>query len=318
VMNHRSNMDYVLVTYLAASRSALSYAVGEWARVWPLSWLIRASGAYFIRRKSNSPLYRRVLSRYVQMATEEGVAQAIFPEGGLSLDGRVGTPKLGILSYIVDAYRTDGRDVVFVPVSIAYDRVIEDRVLTAAHRTGERRFRASVGAIILFVGRQLRRVLTGRFEKFGTASVGFGAPVSLGAFLAGRHDNVTPALADELMARIACNVAVLPVPLICAAIGTDREVAEADLALRVGALVQRLEAAGAPLRLPAGSPEGAIRAALAILTLRKVVERRGAILVVPERDKDLIGFYAASVAQHLSAPAAYDSPEKPEIGRISE
>lgn len=32
VINHRSNMDYVLVTWLAAERSALSYAVGEWAR----------------------------------------------------------------------------------------------------------------------------------------------------------------------------------------------------------------------------------------------------------------------------------------------
>ena len=36
VMNHRSNMDYVLVAYMAANRSALSYAVGEWARTWPL------------------------------------------------------------------------------------------------------------------------------------------------------------------------------------------------------------------------------------------------------------------------------------------
>ena len=52
VMNHRSNMDYVLVTYLAAQRSALSYAVGEWARIWPISLLIRAMGAFFIRRKS--------------------------------------------------------------------------------------------------------------------------------------------------------------------------------------------------------------------------------------------------------------------------
>ncbi|MEJ2037129.1 MAG: 1-acyl-sn-glycerol-3-phosphate acyltransferase, partial [Maritimibacter sp.] len=50
VMNHRSNMDYVLVTWLAAERSHLSYAVGEWARRWPLRGLIRAMGAYFIRR----------------------------------------------------------------------------------------------------------------------------------------------------------------------------------------------------------------------------------------------------------------------------
>jgi glycerol-3-phosphate O-acyltransferase len=97
VMNHRSNMDYVLVTWLVAERSAISYAVGEWARVWPLSGLIRATGAYFIRRNSKSNLYRRVLARYVQMASAEGTTQAIFPEGGLSLDGRVGKARLGLL-----------------------------------------------------------------------------------------------------------------------------------------------------------------------------------------------------------------------------
>ena len=82
VMNHRSNMDYVLVTYLVAKRSALSYAVGEWARVWPLSRLIRAMGAYFIRRKSQNALYRAVLAAYVRLATRAGVTQAMFPEGG--------------------------------------------------------------------------------------------------------------------------------------------------------------------------------------------------------------------------------------------
>ncbi|MBL6905951.1 MAG: glycerol-3-phosphate acyltransferase, partial [Pseudomonadales bacterium] len=35
VMNHRSNMDYVLISYLAAERVTLSYAVGEWARIFP-------------------------------------------------------------------------------------------------------------------------------------------------------------------------------------------------------------------------------------------------------------------------------------------
>ena len=98
VMNHRSNMDYVLVTYLVSRAGALSYAVGEWARVWPLSALIKMLGAYFIRRKSRGQLYRKVLARYVQMATEGGVTQAMFPEGGLSLTGAVGQPKLGLLN----------------------------------------------------------------------------------------------------------------------------------------------------------------------------------------------------------------------------
>ncbi len=39
----------------------LSYAVGEWARSWPLSALIRSMGAYFVRRNSKDELYRRVL-----------------------------------------------------------------------------------------------------------------------------------------------------------------------------------------------------------------------------------------------------------------
>jgi len=82
VMNHRSNMDYVLVTYLASKTSTLSYAVGEWARVWPLSALIRLWGAYFIRRRSRGGLYRKVLSRYVQMATNGGDTQAFYPKAG--------------------------------------------------------------------------------------------------------------------------------------------------------------------------------------------------------------------------------------------
>lgn len=311
VMNHRSNMDYVLVTYLAASRSALSYAVGEWARVWPLSWLIRSSGAYFIRRKSNNPLYRRVLARYVQMATEEGVTQAIFPEGGLSLDGRVGSPKLGILSYIVAGRRPGRHDVVFVPVSLAYDRIIEDRVLTTAHAKAERRFRASVGSILLFVGRQLIRVLTGRFQKFGTASVSFGTPVSLAEFLTVPHSDVTADLADELMRRIARNVAVLPVPLFCAALAEDTDIARADLTARAEALAERLREQGVRLDLPGGSVPKAMALAFDILALRKIVRCERDRITVPPKDRALIGFYAAAVGQHLAAPAASQAADMP-------
>ena len=141
VINHRSNMDYVLVTYLVSENSALSYAVGEWAQVWGLRSLIRAMGGYFVRRDSSNPLYRKVLARYVHMATASGVAQAVFPEGGLTRDGSLRPPKLGILSYAVSGFDPQGpRDIVFVPVGLNYDRVLEDRVQVAAAATpqGER------------------------------------------------------------------------------------------------------------------------------------------------------------------------------------
>ncbi|CUH77953.1 1-acyl-sn-glycerol-3-phosphate acyltransferase [Tropicibacter naphthalenivorans] len=212
VMNHRSNMDYVLVTHLAASRSALSYAVGEWARVWPLSVLIRSMGAYFIRRKSRDDLYRKVLRRYVQMATIGGSTQAIFPEGGLSLTGAPQPPKVGLLTYMCEAARDSGRDIVFVPVGLNYDRVLEDRVLVAADQAGTRRFDTSVLHVFRAVLKQLWLRLTGRYHRFGYAAVSFGVPVSLSAQPDLASD--PQALADALMDRIARIIPVLPVPLV--------------------------------------------------------------------------------------------------------
>jgi glycerol-3-phosphate O-acyltransferase len=293
----------VLVTYLAAQRSALSYAVGEWARVWPLSGLIRMMGAYFIRRRPDRPLYRRVLARYVQMATSEGVTQAIFPEGGLSLDGRTGEPKLGLLSYIVAGADLARRDVVFVPVSLNYDRVVEDRVLIAARAAGVRRFRAPVVSIAAFVLRHIWRALLGRFRRFGDAVVCFGAPVSLRALAAETPGDPTAALAGRLMADIARNVPVLSVPLVAAAWGSEAATDRAALVARAGALLARLRDAGAEIALPEGGAPAAVDAALAIFALRRLVHRRGDRLVLGPDQRPLLDFYAASVLQLFDAGA---------------
>jgi glycerol-3-phosphate O-acyltransferase len=295
VMNHRSNMDYVLVTWLVANRSAISYAVGEWARIWPLSRLIRAMGAYFIRRGSRNTLYRRVLARYVQMATREGTTQAIFPEGGLSLDGRVGPAKMGLLSYIVAGYEPDGRDVLFVPVGIAYDRVLEDRVLTTAHAEGSRKFRASIVTIVGFSGRNLWRKMRGTFKGFGTAAAGFGHPVSLRWFLAEHPDAPTEDLGAHLMAEIEKVVPVLPVPLVAAALAAKPASPEA-LRQAVDALCLRLTEAGAVLKLPPQGIEQAISEGLAPLVGRGLV---AADLSVPVGAQALIAFYAAPIWQRL-------------------
>lgn len=239
IMNHRSNMDYVLVTYLAAQTSALSYAVGEWARVWPLSRLIKMMGAYFIRRKSRGGLYRQVLARYVQMATAGGVAQAIFPEGGLSLNGRLMPPRMGLLTYVLEGYDPKGRDVVFVPVAINYDRVLEDRVLIAAAARGDRRFGARISVVVRFILSKFWQGLRGRVTRFGTAAVVFGEPLSLRDF---GPDKPVEDLASSLMTRIEAAMPVLVVPLICRVmIQRAAPVTEAALLEDVQSLVENLK-----------------------------------------------------------------------------
>src|SRR5262245_58481261 len=178
VINNRSNMDYVLVAYMASCSSALSYAVGEWARVWLLQNLIRSMGAYFVRRDSREPLYRKVLARYVHLAVAGGLAQAMFPEGGLTRDGRLRPPKFGLLGYMVASFDPKGpRDAVFVPVGINYDRVIEDRVQVAASATpaGEKpRFKFSPLQLGAFLWDKVKLRLRGKLYRYGYACVSFG------------------------------------------------------------------------------------------------------------------------------------------------
>ncbi len=300
IMNHRSNMDYVLVTYLAAERSALSYAVGEWARVWPLSRLIKAMGAYFIRRRSRNDLYRRVLARYVQMATAGGVAQAVFPEGGLSLDGRVGEPKLGLLNYIVSDFDpAKGRDVSFIPVALNYDRVFEDRVLVAAGTSGERKFRFRMTMAVRYIFKHLYQRMTGGFLRFGYAAVSFGEPLSLAEFSKGKQGDVTKDIGRELMRRIRKVVPVLPLPLVCHCLQDgDTPIDRQALVKLVCSHREKLLANGAHVRPREGVPEEEVNVALNHLLMRRMIVETPEGISVNEKDRDLLRYYANTIA-HL-------------------
>lgn len=317
VMNHRSNMDYVLVAYLAADQAALSYAVGEWARVWPLQQLIRAMGAYFIRRNSNDPLYRKVLERYVQTATAGGVPQAIFPEGGLTLDGRMRAPKLGLLDYLARAFDpVEGRDVVFVPVGINYDRVLEDRSLLRkldpeARRVGAT---AAIGTMLRFAGRNLLRALEGRWYRFGYACVNFGTPLSLRAWLQQRdagdlrlHDKAAraahvAALGAELMTRIGAVVPVLPTALVSQVLLDAGEIGLSALEVkaRCQALIERLQAGGARIYVPRGDLDYGIETGLRMFGLRRILSRDMAGLYrANPADAAILRYYANSIVHLL-------------------
>ncbi len=312
VMNHRSNMDYLLVTYLSSSRSALSYAVGEWARIWPLSRIIRAMGAYFIRRRSRNALYRRVLARYVHMATAAGVTQAIFPEGGLSRDGRLSPPKLGLLSYIVSGFDPESdRDVVFVPVGLNYDRVLEDRILIAAgsNRDGPTRFRVSVLEAAGFIFKLSWLRLTGRLYRFGYACVSFGKPLSLRAFLADQSgDDTVKDLGAELTHRIGAAVPVLPVSLVARVLlAATAPLSTIDLKLAVTSELDRLHGNGAHSHVPRDNLDYAIDVGLRMLVLRRLLEVTDGGYQVRPDERAVLEYYANAI-EHLDVAPGVPAP----------
>lgn len=308
VINHRSNMDYVLVTYLVAPQSALAYAVGEWARIWPLGPLIRALGGYFIHRRSRTALYRKVLARYVQLATAAGVTQAIFPEGGLSQTGGLGAPKVGLLSYLLDSVDLEARDLVFVPVALNYDRVIEDNILIEAQAKGERRFRGTIPSATAFSLRYIWRRITQQAQKFGAAGVSFGEPLVMSAWEGPLDASV---VADELMVRIAAALPVLPVPLLAALLEESGGQMTRDAALdAMRTRIADLTSEGAVLLLEDGGAEETLEAAIKGLSVRRIISDDGQRVTVAPDKADLIAYYAASIPPCGVAGAENQGPDK--------
>jgi glycerol-3-phosphate O-acyltransferase len=304
-MNHRSNMDYVIVTFLAASRSALSYAVGEWARVWPFKQFIRSTGAYFIRRRSRNSLYRKVLARYVQMATAAGVTQAVFLEGSLSRDGALKPAKLGLLNYIVsDFTQQQERDVVFVPVGVNYDRVLEDRILLAAHNGEKTRVFLKIKVFLHFVIRHIWLRVTRRFYKFGYASVSFGVPMSLKSFVADKtemsHERMTSELGKVLMREVGQVVPVLPVSLISTVLldGDKQPMSGEQLRNLSSKELDRLLANGAYMHIPRDDLNYAVEVGLRMLVLRRALELKHGMYHFKPDEKELIQYYANAIT-HL-------------------
>lgn len=312
VMNHRSNMDYVLVSFLVAEKTALSYAVGEWARIWPLQTLIKSMGAFFVRRNSGNPLYRRVLERYVNMSTRAGVCQAVFLEGGLSKDGALREPRLGFLDYMLRDYHSDtDRDITFVPVGINYDRVVEDRSLVRKldHEAKKRSKWFVFKTTVRFITKTLLLSKKMRLSRFGYASVNFGNPVSAKVYCEqnnvefihleqeSRFEHVA-VLADRLMTEIREVVPITPVALMSEIILANKHVWKSELELKAQALkrMEVLKEMGAPIRISSNTTESVFDGALVIIEGRGWLDSQDNLYKVKQDSIVMLEYYANSIA----------------------
>jgi glycerol-3-phosphate O-acyltransferase len=366
IANHRSNVDYVAIAYTLIDEISLSYATGEWARVWPLESLFKSFGAYFVRRGYREPLYHLILEKYVQLITQHGVTQGIFLEGGLSRDGLLRAPKIGILDYLLKM-KADGamtRDLVLVPVGINYDRVLEDEALLAESAAGREKsgflanvrsfVKISVGAPWILAVNVVRR-LRGFKRRYGYAGVSFGDPVSTDAWLESLGEDIfslekrerrmrIKEFADLLMERIARAIPVTPVPLVSHLLlqrgegGVGRTALLQDLVaarrhlIEVGAPVVMGEefAAGRLGRerldreretrlqdlvsfeetfLDVEDARETLQIALGILGRRKLIRTVDDRVLIDPARRNLLAYYARSVAHHLAAPPPTAAPE---------
>ncbi len=316
---HRSHIDYLLLSYILFQNSLTPphIAAGINLNMPIIGRILRRGGAFFMRRTfKGNQLYTAVFNEYLHTLFSRGFPVEYFIEGGRSRTGRMLNPKTGMLAITLRSYlRSARRPIVFVPVYIGYERVLEGRTYL-----GELRGQAKKKESIF----DLFRVLSALKLPFGQVAVNFGEPVALGKFL-DRHQpgwrepnqaeqdkpawlpQATNDLAQLLARSINAAADVNPVNLVALAmLSTPR------LALDEPALARVLESFTALLRRVPYSgcvtlPQLEGRALIGYVEQMGLIGRQsdalGEILFLDEPQAVLMTYYRNNVLHLVALPA---------------
>ena len=179
---HRSHIDYLLLSYIIFNRGLMvpHIAAGANLNLPVVGSILRRSGAFFLRRKlKGEPLYAAVFLEYLHLMIDRGFPLEYFIEGGRSRSGRMLAPKAGILAMTVQSFvRSRSRPLVFVPVYIGYEKLMEGKSYIAELHGRPKKSESLLG--LIGAVRLLKR-------NFGKVHVNFGPPLALAEFLDLQH-----------------------------------------------------------------------------------------------------------------------------------
>ena len=132
--SHRSYMDFLMLSfvcfYLNLPLPAIAAGM-DFKSMTAISTILRASGAFFMRRSFGSDrLYWAIFTEYVHTILINGDRpMEFFIEGTRSRVGKSLNPKFGLLSVISEPYlKAQTYDVIIIPVSLSYDRLLEEKL----------------------------------------------------------------------------------------------------------------------------------------------------------------------------------------------
>ncbi|WP_028320356.1 1-acyl-sn-glycerol-3-phosphate acyltransferase [Desulfatiglans anilini] len=219
IPSHKSHVDYLVLNYILYDYNMHipRVAAGQNLAFWPMGHMFRKSGAFFIRRTfKGARLYATIFARYIKALLKEGYPLEFFIEGGRSRSGKLIIPKIGFLSILLEAYQEGFcEDLLFVPASISYDRILEEKAYLKELSGGEKE-RESFFQIL-----KARRFLK---RKYGKIYIRFGQPISLSDYIRASGRELEPGdhrrLASHLIQAINHVTLATPLALIAAALLT--------------------------------------------------------------------------------------------------
>jgi len=268
--SHKSYLDpFILRGALGRAGLPCNHVLGGInVSFWPMGPILRRSGIVFIRRSiRDDPVYKAALKWYLGYLVERRYNLEWYLEGGRSRTGKLRPPRLGVLAYLVEAFKERGVDDVFlVPVSIAYDQLSEVAAMAAEEHGAEKKAESLTWML---------RYLRSQGQHLGKAYVNIGEPLSLHRVRT-EHKLATEKIAFEVLHRINRVTPVTPPSLLTLALlGLgDRALTPAEIRSVLDPLLEYV----AVRKLPqAGTVDlatpGGLRPALEALVHSKVVTR---------------------------------------------
>jgi glycerol-3-phosphate O-acyltransferase len=318
VPSHRSYFDFLLLSWLFYANHLVPphIAARENMGFGPFGFIFRRAGAFFLRRSFDDPLYKEVFRAYVLWLVKEGFTQEFFIEGGRSRTGRTLSPKLGMLSWDVEGFlASHRRDLFLVPVSITYERLLEEGAMVSELEGAKKADESVLGLV------RARKVLR---RRWGSASLSFGEPISLAEAIGDRRARfeaeATPAdgaekrrfieeLGHRLVERInAATVANATAVAAAAFLGeTQRGLRRHELAARMQEIADILRLQDARITPALTRDLGDFDDSIAFLLRSDLVEStpdpRGEILHHEERGRRALDLYRNSILHFLAAPS---------------
>lgn len=197
VPSHKSHVDYVVLSQVFFKDGMMppNIAAGDNLNFWPMGFVFRRSGAFFIRRSfKGDKLYTILFAAYVRRLLKEGHAVEFFIEGGRSRTGKLLPPRMGMLTMCADPV-LDGaiNDVSFIPISIGYEKVVEAKSYAKELHGGEKK---KEGVAEMLSATSVLR------SRYGRVYVDFAEPISLRVFAAARGYDVGESDSEDTHRRV--------------------------------------------------------------------------------------------------------------------
>ena len=189
---HKSHIDYMILSMICDDYGLQPphVAAGDNLNFWPVGRLLRAGGAFFIRRSfKGDRIYSATMGAYVKRLLQDGFTQEFFVEGGRSRTGKLLPPKFGMLTLEVDAWLTGVRpDAYFAPISISYEKIVEARSYQNELLGGEKQ--KEDAKALLSATKVLR-------SRYGRITIRVDEPISLAGLFRERGVDPKNCTADE-------------------------------------------------------------------------------------------------------------------------